>query len=136
MPVIPDAVRVRWEPPTLCQQPLYQVPVYVGQAVVAALEAVDQLLVVDAHAVQERGVEVVDVDGVLDDVVAIVVGLTENGARLDAAARGPEGEAAAVLVAAVVVLGELALAVDGSAELPAPHHQRLVEKPALLEVLN
>ena len=47
----------------------------VGQAEVAALEAVGQPLVVDAEQVQDRGVQVVDVDGVLDGVVAEVVGL-------------------------------------------------------------
>ncbi len=49
--------------------------VHVGQAEVAALEAVGQPLVVDAQAVQDRGVQVVDVDRLLGDVVAEVVGL-------------------------------------------------------------
>ncbi len=47
----------------------------VGQAEVAALEPVGQLRVVDAEQVQDRGLEVVDVDRVLGDVVAEVVGL-------------------------------------------------------------
>ena len=85
---------------------------HVGQAEVAALEAVGEPRVVDAQAVQDRGVEVVDVDGVSDDVVAVVVGLAVGDAGLDAAAGQPHREAAAVVVAAVVVLGERALAVD------------------------
>ena len=48
---------------------------------------------VDAQAVQDRGVQVVDVDRVLDDVVAEVVGLAVDDARLDAAAGEPDGEA-------------------------------------------
>ena len=38
---------------------------HVGQAEVAALESVRQPLVVDAEQVQDRRLEVVDVDGVL-----------------------------------------------------------------------
>ena len=48
---------------------------HVGQAVVAALELERQPRVVDAEQVQDRRVQVVDVDAVLGDVVAEVVGL-------------------------------------------------------------
>ena len=57
------------------QQPLDDLAVHVGQAEVAALEAVGQLGVVEAQQVQDRGVQVVDVDLVLDDVEAELVGL-------------------------------------------------------------
>ena len=56
--------------------------------------------------------------------------------RLDAAAGHPHGEAARMVVAAVVVLREPALAVDGAAKLAAPDDERVVEQAALLEVLD
>ena len=74
----------------------------VGQAEVAALEAVGQLRVVEAEQVQHRGVQVVDVDLVLDDVEAELVGLAERDARLDAAAGQPHREGVGMMVAAVV----------------------------------
>ena len=40
------------------------------------------------------------------------------------------------MVAAVVVLRQRSLAVDGPAELAAPDHQRLVEQTALFQVLD
>src|SRR5262249_48842398 len=46
----------------------------------------------------------------------------------------PDREALGMMVAAVVLARERALAVDRAAELAAPDHQRLVEQPALLEV--
>ena len=46
------------------------------------------------------------------------------------------GEAARVMVAAVVGRGELALRVDRPAELAAPDDQRVVEQAALLQVLD
>src|SRR5262249_38521172 len=60
----------------------------------------------------------------------------EGDTRLDAAAGHPQGEAAAVVVAAVVVLGQGPLAVDRAAELPAPDDQRVLQEAALLQVLD
>ena len=54
---------------------------HVGQAEVAALEAEGELRVVEAEQVQDRGVQVVNVDAVLDGVEAEVVGLAERRGR-------------------------------------------------------
>ncbi len=95
----------------------HHVAVHVGQPIVAALVLERELRVVDAEQVQDRGLQVVDVDGagrelvfgwrdwvavVVGDVVAVVVGAAVGEAGLDAAAGEPDGEAAGVVVAAVV----------------------------------
>src|SRR5687768_17363691 len=54
-------------------QPLHHLPMHVGQPEVAALKPIDEPRVVDAEAVEGGGLEVVDVDGVFDDVVTVVV---------------------------------------------------------------
>src|SRR5690606_37343696 len=74
----------------------------VGESEVAALVTVGELLVVDAEAVEDGGVEIVHVDGVFEDVVAEVVGEAVVESRLDASARHPDGEASRMMVAAVV----------------------------------
>ena len=56
------------------QNLLHHVAVHVGQPEVAALEAEGQAGVVEAQQVQDRRLQVVDVDRVLDDVVADLVG--------------------------------------------------------------
>ena len=53
---------------------------HVGEAEVAALETVGEFLVIEAEEVEERGVEVVDVDFVFDDAEAEFVGRAEDGA--------------------------------------------------------
>ena len=73
---------------------------HVCEPVRPALEFEGQALVVDAEQVQERGVEVVDVDRVFDDRVAEVVGAAEGDAALDAAAGQPDAEGVLVMVAA------------------------------------
>ena len=52
------------------EQPVHDLAADVGEAVVAALEAERQLLVVEPEQVQQRRVQVVDVHRVLGDVVA------------------------------------------------------------------
>ena len=88
--------------PCLCQHSLDELAVDVGEAEIAALVFVGEPRVVDAEEMQDRGVEVVDVDAVGRDVVAEVVGGSNGGARLDASSRRPKGEAAGVMIAAVV----------------------------------
>ncbi len=48
----------------------------IGEAEVAPLGADREPRVVDPHLVEERGVEIVDRDGILDDAVAEVVSRT------------------------------------------------------------
>ena len=62
----------------------------VGEAEVTALILERQSFVVDAQQVQQRGVEVVHVDALLDDVVAVVVRAPHDGTALGAAAGHPK----------------------------------------------
>ena len=102
----------------------------------AALELEGELFVVDAELMQDRRVEVVDVNWIADDVVAEVVGLAVGDPRLDAAAGHPDREAARVMITAVVRGGQVSLAIDRASELAAPDDQRVVEQPAPLQVEN
>src|SRR5262249_58829212 len=101
----------------------------VGQPHGAPAEADRQAFVVDAQEVEHRRVQVVDLDLVLDGVVAVVVGLAVDRAALDAPAGQPDGEAVRVVVAPVLALGH-----RGAAELAAPDDQSLVQQPAPLQV--
>src|SRR5262245_28516416 len=94
----------------------HDVPVNVSQPEIAPLEAIRQSLVVDPQAVEQRRVEVVNVNGLIDDVVAEVVGFAVDDARLYAAAGQPHREIARVMVASVILFRQRALAVDRAAE--------------------
>src|SRR5262245_40490692 len=109
---------------------------HVRQPVIAALESICQARVLETEAVQDRGVKIVNVHRILDDVVAVIVGRSVTDAGADAAAGHPGAEAAAVMVAAMVVRSKCALAVDGAAKLAAPDDERVVEQAALFEVLH
>ena len=80
----------------------------------------EELVVIDAEAIEDGRVEVAHVDGILDDVVREFIGFAEGHAALNAGTSHPHTEIAGVVVAAVVGLGERALRVDGAAEFAAP----------------
>src|SRR6186713_1291289 len=71
----------------------------VGQPEVAAAVAEGEPRVVQAEEVQDGGVQVVDVDAVLDGLEAELVGLAVTNAPFDAAAGQPVGEGVRVVVA-------------------------------------
>ena len=86
-----------------------------------------------SEAVEERGIQVVDMDRIADDVVSVVVGLAVNDSGPDPPAGHPNRVTTAVVVAAVIVLHS-PLAVDGPSELPPPDDERVVEHAPGLEV--
>src|SRR5215831_15315143 len=93
------------------------------KAHIQPLNAIRQASMINAQAVEDGRLQVVDVDRIARDVVGEVVGFAMDDAGADAAARQPHGEAARVVIAAVVLARERALAVYGAAELAAPDDQ-------------
>ena len=89
---------------------------------------------IDPQQLQHRRVQIVDVDGILDDVVAEVVGAADGDAGAHAAAGEPHREGARMVVAAEELRAVAGLVHRRAAELAAPDDQRVVEQPALLEV--
>ena len=86
------------------------------------------------EAMQNGRVEVAHVHRIFHDVVAVVIRLAVGDAGAHAAAGHPGGEAARVMIAAIVLLAEPALAVNGAAEFAGPDHQRVIEQAAALEI--
>src|SRR6266705_160388 len=107
-----------------------------GEPHVEALHFVSQPFVIDAEAVQNRRIQIVNMNRVFHDVVAKLVSSTVDDAGLDAAARHPDGEAARMMIAAVVLAREFALAVNGPAELASPDNQCVFKQAALFQISN
>ena len=100
---------------------------HVGEPEVATLKAVGEQFVVNAHQVQNGGVQVVHMDTTFDDVRAKVVGGAVNVPRLDASTSHPNGEAACVMIAAKLFERQIALRIGCTAEFAAPNHQGVVQ---------
>ena len=94
-----------------------------GQALVESAVVVGQLFVVEAHEVEDGGVEVANVVSVDDGLVAKFVGLAVIGSCVDAAAGHPIGEALGIVVAASVA----ALIDRLSPEFASPNDESFLE---------
>ena len=78
----PGRTAFRWSIAASGEDGFYDLAVDVGETEVAALVVEGQALVVDAEEVEQGGVEVVDVNAAVDDVVAEVVGLAVAECRI------------------------------------------------------
>ena len=67
----------------LRQNVMHNIPMDVGQAVIAALESIGQTFMIDSQAVQNRGMKVMDMNGILFDVVAEIIRLSVFDSRLN-----------------------------------------------------
>src|SRR5262249_13879924 len=74
--------------------------------------------------------------GGVGDIVAVIIGLAVGETGFDTGAGEPDGEAARMVVAAVVVGGELALGVACAAEFAAPDNESVVQQAALFQFLD
>ena len=91
-----------------------------------AVVVVREPFVVEAEQVQDRRVEVVDVDDLFDGLVAELVGGAEAEPALHAGAGEPGGKPLGVVVAALRAL----LKRGHAAELGGPDDQRVLEESA------
>ena len=85
---------------------------------------------VQAEQMEDRGVQVVDRRDVLDGLVAKLVGRAVAEAAFDARTGKPDGEAAGIVIAPAGAL----LKRRHAAKLGHPHHERVSQKPARLQV--
>src|SRR5262245_7037477 len=113
-----------WTTPRLRHDLAYYPAVHVGQPEIAATVAVCEPFVVEAHEVQDGGVQIVDVRSVFDGRVAEFIGGAVDVAALHPAAGQPHREAEMMMVAAS------ALRRRRAAELAAPEDERVVEQAA------
>ena len=109
---------------------------YVREPMIAALESIGQLAMIHAEQVQHRGVEIVNFNRILDDVVGKVIGLTVDGATFDSGTGKPNAEAARMVVTSVIGFAQAALTIDRPPKFSAPNYECIIEHSPHLEILN
>ena len=107
------------------------VAVDISEAAVDAVLTDGEAFVIDAHEVEDGGVEVVAVGGAFGSLEGEVVALTIRGPGFDAGACHPSNEGAAVVITAVRSLGE-----GGTAEFGGPDEQGIFEEATLFKILK
>ena len=102
-----------------------------GETLVEPLEGVSEALVINTQSMEHGRIEVADVHGVFENIVAEVIGLTVGRASFDTATGEPHAEAAAVVIPAA---SERALAVGSTSKLASPDDEGIIEHASLLEI--
>src|SRR5690606_1299448 len=80
------------------------------------------------------GLEIMDMDGIFDDVVAKLIRFAINNSRLNAASSHPDGETFWMMISPIIVKRHTPLTIVGSAEFTTPNHQSFIQKASLFEV--
>ena len=101
-----------------------------GQPHVETLKLIRQAFVIDTQTFKNRGVQLVNVDRILYHVVAEVVRFSVNQSWFHTDSRLPDGETFRVVVAAIVLVGQLALAIDRATKFATPDDQSVVQHSA------
>src|SRR4051812_17940126 len=100
--------------------------------------AICQTLVIEPKCVQDRSLQVMDIDLVLDDFESEVVGFANYLATPDAAARHPEAVPVRMVIAADAgrIIRTAHLRHRCASELAAPDYESVVQHAALLQILE
>lgn len=81
----------------------------VGEPVVAALVAIGELFVVDAHQVHDGGIQVMHMHRILGDVVAKIVGFSVANSTLNTPASHPYRETSRMMITPIFLGREFSL---------------------------
>jgi hypothetical protein len=90
----------------------------IGQAKIATALLESQPCVIEAEQMQDRGMQVIDVQGILNRLVTDIVSGSAGHTALHAAARHTDNLALALMIAVVIALG-----VGRAAKLAAQDHK-------------
>ncbi len=80
-----------------------------GQLLIQALKAVRKPLVIDTQLMKNRRVHIANMNRVFQDVVTVIIRLTVLDTRFKSSSGKPGREATAVVITAMISLGQLSL---------------------------
>ena len=91
---------------------------------------------INPKGVENSGVEIVDVNGVFDDVVGVVVRCAIVEASFESTSGYPSAEATSVMVTTMIIFSQFALTVDSASKLTPENDHRVFQHASLLQVLH
>src|SRR5262249_15002247 len=101
-PSVPPSLHLR-------ENRLHDISLDIGQTKISTLEFISQPSMINAQTMQDRRIQIVDVNRIARDVIAEIIRLANRDARFDSSAGKPHGKTARMMIAPVIGLGQLAL---------------------------
>ena len=108
----------------------------IGKSIVATSEAVSQAFVIDAKQMQDRGLQIVYVDGLFSDIEAEVVGTAVNVSLANTTSGEPDTEGLWMMVASVGLLTATDFAHGCSSKFSGHHDKCFIQQTALIEIVD
>jgi hypothetical protein len=109
---------------------------HIRQAEIATLVPESQSFVIDTELIQNRRIQIVNVDGILDHVVTEIVGFPVNDATFDTSTSHPFRITPRVVITTIVGFRQPTLAIDCPAKFTTPNDESVIQKATLFEVLD
>src|SRR4029079_10305358 len=100
------------------------------------MKAVSKPIMINAHLMKNRRVDIANMDGITNDIVAEIIRFAEDRSAADAAATHPHRVPARMMISSIIIRAQFTLTIDRAAELAAPDDQRLIQQTALLQIKN
>ena len=119
------------------QQFLNDIASHIGEPKVTALVTERQFLVVQAQAMKDSCMQIVDVDLILNNRQTQIVRLANHLPSLNTSSSHPDAERERVMISSFSSLrGAAVFHQRRAAEFPSPYHQSTVKQSTLLQVFN
>ena len=96
----------------------------------------NQFFMIQAQLMQNSGLKIVHMHRIFDDIVAKLVGFAIHNSWFNTTARHPDPEAARMMIASIIIFGQFALTIVGTAKFTAPDHQCFIQQPPLFQIGN
>ncbi len=113
------------------QNVVHDLAVDIRQTEITTGVSIRQLCVIDAELVQDRGVQIVKMDLVLDRVVPVLIGFSVRHPATNAASGHPHRKSVRIVVATISVFG-----CRSASEFSAPDNQGFFKQSSRLEILE
>ena len=108
-----------------------------GQSKIETLGPVREPFMLDTHQVKNSCVQVANMNGIDDGVIAIVIRRSVSHATLDPTTSHPNGKGIGVMISAPPrTVVKISLKEGRTAEFASPNYESFVEKPSSLQILN
>ena len=91
---------------------------------------------INTHTIEDGSVQLIEVHGIVGDVVAKIIGGTVSDPGLDTSTGNPHAEITRVMVPPIILAREFTLAVHSATEFATEDHERVIQQTALLQIFH
>ena len=117
------------------QESLYDMTAHIGKPVTSPLVFINEFFVIIAKQVQDGGLKIMYVNGILDDIISQLVRFAVDDSRFYTASSHPDTKATRMVITAIITVLKRSLTIVGTSKFSTPDDQRFIQHAAVLQIL-